>query len=129
MIEKRMSPRLLRSLITYAILILYVLIPVLDSTVCADCLGHVPLQGETTISRLQVLYDGSYTSHEGTQSKTPGEQHAKYLCSICSNSPLEVEVSAPNLYLAVSPYDGPSAVPALSESHYSINKPPQNLLV
>ena len=130
MIKEGMNLRLLTKVITYVILILYVLIPMLDSMVCADCLGNAPFQGETTIGHLQAPHDDvSYSSHDGTQSKTPGEQDAKSFCSICANVLMGVEVFSPQVHISVAQWDGPHAVPALSELHYSIDKPPQNLLV
>ena len=130
MIKKNMRLRLFKSLITYVILILYVLIPMLESMVCAACMGNAPYQGETTIGHLQVYHDDViYSSKDGPQSKTPGAQDAKSFCSICCNVLMGVEVSSPNPHTIVAPYDGPHAVPARHELHYSINKPPQNLLV
>lgn len=128
MIKSDMRLRLLRSLITYVILILYVLIPILDIMVCADCMGNAPFQGETTIGHLQALHDDvSYSSKDGTQSKTRGTEDAKSFCSICANVLMSVEVSSPNPHTIVAQYDGQHTVSALSELHYSIDKPPQNL--
>jgi len=125
-----MRLRLLRSPLTYVILILYVIIPMLDSMVCADCMGNAPFQGETTIGHLQPPYvDVSYSSKDGTQSKTPGTQDAKSFCPICSNVLMGVEVFSPHVHTSVAPWYGPWAVTALSEPHYSINKPPHNHLV
>lgn len=116
--------------LTYIILVLHLLVPMLDSVVCADCMGNAPFQGETTIDYLQAPHDDViYTSHDGTQSKTPGERNAKSFCLICFNVLMGVEVSFPNLHIAVSQHDGPHAVTALSDLHYSIDKPPQNNLV
>ena len=127
-----MRLRLLRNHLTYVILILYVLIPFFDSMVCADCSGNAPFQGETTISQLKAFHDDViYSSKDGTQSKTSGGQDAKSLCScsICANVLMGVEVFSTNLHIVVSQYDSPHAILALSELHYSIHKPPQNLLV
>jgi hypothetical protein len=93
-------------------------------------MGNAPFQGETTIGQLKAFHDDvAYSSKDGTQSKTPSEQNAKSFCSICANFLMGVEVSSPNPHTIVAPYDGPHAVPARPELHYSINKPPQNLLV
>ena len=125
-----MYSRLRMNPLTYVILVLYVLIPMLESMVCADCMGNAPYQGETTIGHLQVYHDDViYSSKDGPQSKTSGAQGAKSFCPICSNVLMGVEVSSPNPHTIVAPYDGPHAVPARHELHYSINKPPQNLLV
>jgi hypothetical protein len=127
-IEKNMRFRLLRSLITYAILMLYVFIPMLDSMVCADCIGS-PFQSEATIGHLQTSHDDeTYASHDGTQSKAFDDQDAKSFCSICANVLMGAELFASNLQIIVVPHDCQHAVPALAELHYSINKPPQNLL-
>lgn len=125
-----MRLRFLKSLVTYGILILYVLIPILDSMVCADCIDNAPFQGEATIGHLQAPHDDvSYSSKDGAQSKTSGAQDAKSYCSICSNVILGVEVFFPNLHIIVAQCDGPHVVPALFDLHHSIYKPPQNLLV
>ena len=125
-----MRLRLPRKPLTYVILILYVLIPMLDSMVCADCSGNAPFQGGTTIGHLQSSHEGGIcASHDGAQSKPPGEQAAKSFCSICANFLMSVEVFSSHVHIFVAQWDGPRAVPALSELHHSINKPPQNLLV
>ena len=130
-IKGDMRLRFLKSLVTYGILILYVLIPILDSMVCAGCLDNEPFQCETSIGCLQAPYDEVvYTSHDGTQSNAPisDEYAAKPFCSICANFLMGVDVFSPNTHLVVTQWDGPSDVTALSEFHYSIYKPPQNLL-
>jgi len=102
----------------------------LDSMVCADCIGNAPFQGEATIGNLQAPYvDVSYSSNDGTQSKTPGTQDAKSFCLICANILMGVEAFSPNPHIVMAQCNGPQAVPSHSELHYSINKPPQNLLV
>lgn len=131
-IKERMRLRLFKSLIIYVILISYVLIPMLDSMVCADCMDNAPFQCDTAIGSLRTPHgDVIYTSHDGTQSKTPapGEHPAKSFCSICANFLMGIKVFSPNAHISVAQWDGPSAVPVLSELHYSINKPPQNLPV
>jgi hypothetical protein len=131
-IIKDMRLRLLKSLITYVILLLYVLTPIFDSMVCAGCMDNPPFQCETTSGNLRTSHDDViYTSYDGTQSKTPapGEHAAKSFCSICANILTGNEVFSPNVYISVAQWDGPCATPALSELYNSINKPPQNLLV
>ena len=129
-IKDTMRLRLPRNPLTYVILTLYVLIPFFDSMVCADCIGNAPFQGETTIGHLQASRnDVSYSSKNGTQSKTCGAQDAKSFCSICANVLMGVEVFSTNPHIVVSQYYGSHAIFALSELHYSINKPPQNLPV
>lgn len=126
-----MSLRFLKSLITCGILFLYVLTPMLDSMVCTDCIGKAPYQGETTIGHLQTPYgDVISPSHDGAQSETPGsdEQAAKCFCSICVNFLAGVKVFAPRVHIVVARWAGPGVSPALSELHYSIDRPPQNLL-
>ena len=125
-----MRLRFLKSLVTYGILILYVLIPILDSMVCADCIDNAPFQGEATIGHLQASHDDViYISHEGTKSKIPDEQAAISFCSICANFLMGVEVFASHVHLSVAQWDDPCAVPTLSDLHHSIYKPPQNHLV
>jgi hypothetical protein len=133
MIQERMRLRLFKKLITYGILILYVLTPMLDSMVCAGCMDDKPFQCETTSGHLlQAAPNDDVISapHDGAQSPPPvsDEHAAKSFCSICANFLTGVEVFSPNVHTAIAPWDGPCAVPALSELHYSIDKPPQNLL-
>jgi hypothetical protein len=131
MIDEHMRLRLFRKLITYGILLLYVFTPMLDSMVCAGCMDDKPFQRETTIGCLQAPDDEVvYTAHDGAQPLPPiaDERAAKSFCSICANPLTGIEVFYPNVHAAITPWDGPCAVPALSELHYSIDKPPQNLL-
>ena len=126
-----MGLRFFRYCVTSAVLLLYVLTPLLDSMVCAGCMDDKPFQCETTIGCLQAPKDEVvYTAHDGAQSPPPvsDEHAAKSFCSICANFLTGVEVFSPNVHTAIAPWDGPCAVPALSELHYSIDKPPQNLL-
>jgi len=128
-IRKRMRLRVLINPLTYIILVLYVFIPVLDGMVCADCTGNAPFRGETTIGHLQAPHDDvTYPSHEGTKSKTSDGQDTQSFCSICANVLMGVEVFLPQVHNSVAPWHAPGAVPILSEFHYSIDKPPQNLL-
>lgn len=125
-----MRLRLIKSLIIYGILILYVLIPVLDSIACANCMDKEALQCKTTIGCLKAPHDeAGYASHDETGSKTSGKQAAASFCSICANFLLGVEVFASQVRLSVTQWVNPSAVPALSILHHSIDKPPQNHLV
>jgi hypothetical protein len=92
-------------------------------------MGNAPFRGETTIAHLQASHDdATYTSHDGAQSKIPGEQNAEFHCSICANFLMGVEVFSLHAYIFVTQWNGLCAVPPLSELHHSINKPPQNLL-
>ncbi len=123
--------RLFKSLITYSILLLYILTPMLDSMVCAGCMDDKPFQCETTVGCLQAPADEVvYAAHDGAQSKPPAadEHAAKSFCSICANVLTGIDIFSPNVHIAVAPWYGPCAVPAPSELHYSIDKPPQNLL-
>jgi len=71
----------------------------------------------------------TYPSHDGTKSKTSDEQqNTQSFCSICANVLMGVEVFLPQVHVSVAQWHGPCVVPALSELHYSINKPPQNIL-
>ena len=126
-----MRSRLVKCCSTLVILLLYILTPLLDSTVCAGCLDNEPFQCKTNIGCLQAPHNEvAYPSHDGTQSNTPAsdEHGAKSFCSICVNFLTGVDVFSPNTHIVVSQWDGPSDVTALSELHYSIYKPPQNPL-
>jgi hypothetical protein len=125
-----MRLRFIKNSLTYAILILCVFVPMLDGMVCADCIGNDPFQGETTISHLQSLHDDvRYSSKDGAPSKTASTQDAESFCSICANDLMGVEILSPDIHIPVAQCDVPCAEPTLSELHYPINKPPQNLLV
>ena len=126
-----MRLRFFRYCVTSAVLLLYVLTPLLDSMVCAGCMDDKPFQCETTIGCLQAPKDEVvYTAHDGAQSPAPvsDEHAANSFCSICANSPTGVDTFSQNVHTAITPWDGACAVPALSELHYSIDKPPQNHL-
>ncbi len=119
-----------RSLITYAILLFYLCTPMLDIMVCAVCLGNAPFQGEITTSQMKTPYvDVSYSQNGEMQSSTTSEQGNKSFCSICASVLMGAEDSSSNLHIIVAQCDSPRALPAISELHYSIDKPPQNLLV
>jgi len=125
-----MHLQLHRSLITYAILLFYLCTPMLDSMVCAVCAGNAPFQGEITTSQMKTSYvDVSYSQNGEMQSSTTSEQSNKSFCSICANVLMGTEDSSSNLHIIVAQCDSPHALPAISELHYSIDKPPQNLLV
>ena len=125
-----MRLRLLRSLITYVILILYLLMPMLDRMVCTYCIGNAPFQCGITIGHLQAPYDDViYFSKNVTQSESSGAQAAKSFCSICANFLMGVEVFYPDVHIPVAKCDVSCTGSTLRELHSSINKPPQNLLV
>ncbi len=125
-----MRRKISKSLITYAVLLFYICTPMLDCAVCVDCAGHVPFQGETTISHMQTSHiDVSYSKKDETQSNTATEQGHQSFCSICANVLMGTEVSSSNLHIIVAQCDSPRALPMISELHYSIDKPPQNSIV
>lgn len=125
-----MSFRFLKKIVIYGIVILYVLIPMFDSMVCADCLDSAPFQREMMISHLQTPHDDVINiSRDVAQSETSGERTATSFCSICANFLMGIDVFASHVHLSVVPWDGPCDLPALSNLSQSIDKPPQNLLV
>ena len=127
-----MSLRFFRYFITSAVLLSYLLTPLLDSMACAGCVDSRPFQCETTIGSLRAVQDElTYISYDRQHAGAPAsdEHTAGSFCSVCANFLTGVEVFSPNVHTAIAPWDGPCAVPALSELHYSIDKPPQNLLV
>lgn len=129
-IKKIMRFRLLRNYLTYVILLLYICIPTLDSMVCADCIGTAPFRGEAAISHMKTAHvDVSYSSKGEKQADTATERGHKSICSICANVLMGTEVSSSNLHIIVAQCDNPLVLPAISELHYSIDKPPQNSLV
>lgn len=128
-IEKRMRLQILKNLITYAILIFYLCTPMLDSIVCADCMGNAPFRGEATISHTQTLHvDVSYSKKGETHSNTTTEQGQKSFCSICANVLLGVEIYSPQVHILLAESYGTHIATPLSELHYSIHKPPPNFL-
>lgn len=129
MLWGQMSRRFLKNLVIYPILILYVLIPVFDTMLCADCLDSTPFEREMTIGHLQTPHDDVINlSRDVAQSETFGERTATSFCSICANFLMGVDVFASQVHLSVVPWDGPCDLPALSNLAQSIDKPPQNLL-
>ena len=120
-----------KNLIIYAVLLFYIFTPMLDSVICTDCAGHAPLQGETTISHMKTSHvDVSYSKKNETQSGSTTEQGHQFFCSICANVLMGTEVSSsvtPSIIIAQC--ENPRVLPAISELHYSIDKPPQNILV
>jgi hypothetical protein len=119
-----------KSLITYAVLLFYVFTPMLDSVICTDCAGHAPFQGETTISHMKTSHvDVSYSKKNETQSGSATEQGHQFFCSICANVLMGTEASSVNPSIIIAQCENPRALPAISELHYSIDKPPQNLFV
>jgi len=129
-IEKRMRLQILKNLITYAILIFYICTPMLDSIVCADCMGNAPFRGEAAISHIQTSHvDVSYSKKGETRSNTTTEQGHKSFCSICANVLLGVEVYSSQVPILIVQRNDTHIAPPLSELHYSIHKPPPNFLV
>jgi len=102
----------------------------LDSVVCADCAGHAPFQGKTAISHMKASHvDVSYASKDETQSGHATERPQQSFCSICANVVMGTEAASVNPSISVTQRQNPRALPVISELHYSIDKPPQNLLV
>jgi hypothetical protein len=119
-----------KNLVTYAILLFYICTPMLDSAVCVDCAGHAPFQGETTLSHMQTSHtDVSYSTKDETQSDDATEQGHQSVCSICANVLIATDVSSVNPPVILAQCEVPRTLPLISELHYSIDKPPQNLLV
>ena len=128
-INRTMRPRLLVMPLTYLIILCYLLAPMLDSMVCADCMGNAPFPAQTTISQQpNANDDGGSAANCGAQSSPHSKQTTKSSCSICANFLVGVEVFSPHMYIPVIQYNAPLVIPPPSEFHYSINKPPQNLL-
>ena len=102
----------------------------LDSMVYTDCAGNAPFRGETTISHMKASHtDVRYSGKGETQSNTAGEQGHQSICSICANVLMGTEVSSVNPPVITAQYYNPCITPVISELHYSIDKPPQNLFV
>ena len=125
-----MRAKIIKNLQIFFILLFYLCTPMLDSLVCADCIGHVPYQSETIISHLKILHnDVNYFIQDGSQSNTPGEQENKSFCSICANSLLGVDIDSQQVHVLVFQSSGAHVGSPLSEIQYNIYKPPQNHLV
>ncbi|MEE9914028.1 MAG: hypothetical protein K4571_20135 [Deltaproteobacteria bacterium] len=116
-----------KNIITFAILLCYLCTPMLDSMVCADCMGNAPFRGEMTINHMKTSPDDVSSAKKGeTQSNPATEQGHKSFCSICANVLMGTEVSSVNPPIISTQCDNPRALPSISELHYSIDKPPQN---
>jgi len=122
--------KIYKSFIIYAILLFYVCTPMLDSMLCADCVGNVSFRDVTTVSHMETSHvDVSYSEKGCSQSNTSNEQGNKSLCSICANSALSTEVYSQQMsVLGEQNYLNPLEQP-ISELHYSIHKPPPNFFV
>ncbi len=119
-----------KNLITCAVLFFYLCTPMLDSVVCADCAGHAPLQGKTAISHMKASHvDVSYSRKDKTQSGNADDRDHQSFCLICANVLMGTEAASVNLSISVTQRQNPRALPVISELHYAIDKPPQNLLV
>jgi hypothetical protein len=101
----------LKRLTILAVLLIYLVTPMLDSMLCADCIGNVPFRGVTTISHIE-------TSHVDVSYSKKG----------CSNSILDTEIYSPQVHILVAKSDCITIEQPLSELHCSIHKPPQNFL-
>lgn len=119
----------LKRLTILAVLLIYLVTPMLDSMLCADCIGNVPFRGVTTISHIETSHvDVSYSKKGCSQSNTSTKQGHKFSCSICSNSILDTEIYSPQVHILVAKSDCITIEQPLSELHCSIHKPPQNFL-
>ena len=119
-----------KNFIIVAILLCYLCVPMLDGMICADCIGNAPFRGEKTISHVKTTPVGVNYAKKGAAHANPAtEQGHKSFCSICANVLMGTEVSSVNPPIILTQYDNPRALPAISELHYSIDKPPQNFLV
>ena len=122
--------KIYKSFIIYAILLFYVCTPMLDSMLCADCIGNVPFRGVTTISHMETAHvDVSYSKKGCSQSNTSNEQGNKSLCSICANSALSADVYSQQMHVLIEHHKANPIEQPLSELHHSIHKPPPNFLV
>jgi hypothetical protein len=122
-----MHLQLHKNLISFAILLCYLCTPMLDSIVCIDCIGNTPFRGGIAIGHMNTFpVDVNYAKKGETQSNPATEQGHKSFCSICANVLMGTDVSSVNPPIILTPCDNPRAMPAISELHYSIDKPPQN---
>jgi hypothetical protein len=125
-----MRLRFHKSLIICGILILYVLIPILDSMVCADCIVNAPFRGKAAIGHLQAPHDDViYISQGEAESRIPDEQAATSFCSICSNFLTGVEGFASHVYLFVAqttpvlyPHSPTSTIPSINRLRITSHK-------
>jgi len=130
MMKKRTRLNILKNFTTCAVLLFYLGTPMLDSMVCADCVGHAPFQGESTISHMKTAHiDVSYAQQDGESADSSADPDHKSFCSICANVLMGTEVSSINPPIIAMQCDPPHAITMISELHYSIDKPPQNFLV
>lgn len=119
-----------KKFIIIAILLCYLCMPMLDSIICADCIGNAPFWGEKTISHVKTTPVGvSYAKKGAAHSNPATEQGHKSFCSICANILMVTETSFVNPPVILTQCDNPPSLPAVSELHCSIYKPPQNFLV
>ncbi|PKN96384.1 MAG: hypothetical protein CVU43_20975 [Chloroflexi bacterium HGW-Chloroflexi-5] len=86
--------------------------------------------GEKTISHVKTTPVGVNYAKKGSAHANPAtEQGHKSFCSICANVLMGTQIFSVNPPGMLTQCDTPSTLPAVSEPHYSIDKPPQNFLV
>jgi hypothetical protein len=101
----------------------------LDSMICADCIGNPPFSGKENISRMKSGIDISSSKQGDTKSSTDSKQSNKIFCSTCAGSVLGVEINSPQAPVQVVQRVDTYIKSPFSELHYSIHKPPPNSLV
>ncbi|MRR18362.1 MAG: hypothetical protein EG826_18120 [Deltaproteobacteria bacterium] len=115
--------------IIWVIVLFYVLVPMFDSMVCADCIGRAPFQGDLTHSSMKALNaDASISLHGAFPSGGEGSQDDQFICSICANSLMGAEFCSLEAPVLTTSRGAVISLTPISKFHPSIHKPPQNSL-
>lgn len=117
-----------RSVIGLLMLTAYIVVPFLDSMICADCRGGVPFSGVAEISHLAAPHFDVMPSvgNEADPINGSSGEEANSVCSICVN----IAAGTCSKYSAPLDSVGPQNIQITYsiplEPSFSISKPPQN---
>ena len=110
----------------YALIVLYVLVPLVDKMACADCIDNAHACHETMIGHLTSLENDLSFYEQGTSPSSSDDPCHRSLCPLCANFVTFVCVSSlPVLGPLLQRDELPVLSPAL-EYYSSIDKPPDN---
>lgn len=119
---------MLKRLIASFALLIYIVIPFIDSSLCGDCRGGASFQGEAEISYLSLPHANvSFSAIDANDyNQAPIGKDAKVPCSICFNSVAGISFHNFKALIQTVPFTDRIKVNVFLEPAFSINKPPQN---
>lgn len=108
------------------VLVIYIVIPFVDSMACDDCKGIAPFQGGIEISYKNLPQGNMSSSINIDAAKDESSsQRGKTFCSICFNT-VEGDFHNHKAIFSAVPFANQTTVVAFLDPAFSINKPPQN---